>query len=116
MSNYLFLSLLSSLSFYSCLFLIQFGINAVLASAMTGLLGSFLDSKRSHISSIIYCASFAAIGAVSISNNNFFLLLIPLFVSSLFYALKDKFIGWGGKLGAIAFAATGFFFIIVRMI
>ena len=101
----------SCFGFYSCYGLISTDLNPIIASAITGLLCSFLPLipklKISNIAAIGYNSRFAAIGVDQIISHSLYLIFIPLTLFVIFVVTADKFIGHGGKLGTIAFISTG---------
>ncbi len=109
--------IMSILGFYLCLLFIYLGVHPIISSALVGLLCSLplkLFDKSS--SAIMYCSSFAAIGALEIHQGLVFLLIIPLLVWLLYRSLELRFIGFGGKLGTVAFIGTGVFYLLVNFL
>lgn len=95
------------LGFYLCLSLNKFATHdIILASALTGLLGSFFPIKEEY-KAIIYTASFAAMNSRFQLDLHVYNLLIPVILVLLFEMSKNWFMGFGGKLGSIAFFANG---------
>lgn len=86
------------------------GLTAVLSSALTGLIFSFMpDSKHydaPEMKAIIYTASFAAMTSPAFLENIFSLPILAILVTSLYHITKMYFIGFGGKLGSIAFVSS----------
>ena len=80
-------------------------INPVMASSLVGLLGCLLASKKFYkdIEIIAYCGSFAGMSSNVFFSAWWMLVVSALLGSILLIALDKWFIGWGGKLGAIAF-------------
>jgi len=113
MKEKLGLLICSLLTFWSCTYLIIFGVHPIIASALLGLISTFLSKK---VSLIVYCVSFSAIGAGEISNSYMTLSLIPLFSIVIFMVMKNSFIGMGGKLGMIAFVGSGLVYNMVKLL
>lgn len=94
----------------------NFKINIVISSALIGLLGSFIPNRVSElfklkISPLIYCGSFAGMCSVDILNGHQSLALISLIGAVIYYFLKERFVGMGGKLGMTAFMAVAIYFL-----
>jgi len=85
--------------------LIDFGLHGIIASSLVGFIGSFsnlIDHKNKfHLSPLIYCASFAAIG-LSLSSMTS-IIILTLIIPNLFTLSQKRFLGFGGKLGSIAY-------------
>ncbi len=81
-----------------------------MASALTGLLGSLLIKnktfKKINADSLVYCASFAAIGVLKVAPNIIFIIVLAIVITSLFNLAKSYAVGFGGKLGTIAFVSS----------
>lgn len=80
-------------------------ISPVMASSLVGLLGCLLASKKMYkdIEIIAYCGSFSGMSS-HVFFSDWWILIISSFLGSVMLILLEKwFIGWGGKLGAIAF-------------
>jgi hypothetical protein len=75
----------------------------VLASSIIGYMGSKFFRKHQVV---IYCGSFVGMASSEAMGGFFPLLLATLIAVVLFNLSKDVFVGFGGKLGAIAFAGT----------
>ena len=87
----------------ACLALqIQLGLSAVAASALLGLVGSFIPL----LSAIIYIGSFAGMCAPVHLDSPYQLLVISLIGSTIYLFTKNRFVGFGGKMGTIAFASS----------
>ena len=98
---------------------VELSLSDVLASAITGLLGSFLP-ERSFIGKsekmIVYSSSFAAMFANTRVWSPLHFFLVPLLVL-LFFVLSEKlFNGFGGKLGTIAFLSVVSYLIIGKIL
>lgn len=104
------------LAFYvGCMFCVglqtQLNLNPVLSSAMVGFLGTFfhlpnLDSKRLH--SAIYSGSFAGMCTVQVLKGQEQIIIVSV-LGAFLYLLSEKYlIGYGGKLGTIAFVSCAF--------
>ncbi len=79
-----------------------FSISAVLASSFIGILGYFLFRKYEVP---IYCGSFA--GMVSIALFNYYEVgILAILCAFIFLLTKPLFVGYGGKLGTIAFLSS----------
>ena len=92
--------------FYACLFLREsFLLSAIVSSALVGIAGSFLPFDK-EIEQIIYCASFAAMSASYSFSETSIILFLPLILYIVFKLFKTSFLGFGGKLGAMAFVSN----------
>ena len=81
---------------------LQFGIHAVTASALVGLL-AHVFLKRHEIA--LYCGSFAGMTSVVLIRP-LDMLLVALLAGVVFVLLKPVYQGFGGKLGTIAFIGS----------
>lgn len=104
------LGFLVTYGFYS------FGLHPIMASSATGILASFMPKANLYnvedAKGCVYCASFAAIGTHLNYNSPFEFIVLPLFVGILFNLLRPYFVGFGGKLGSLAFVATTFYLLL----
>jgi hypothetical protein len=87
----------------------KYGISAVVASALVGLLGAGVGSLASdvNLSAVVFAGSFAGMTAVAVVP------LVPIAIAGAgagaLYALAirfDVFPGYGGRLGTVAFIST----------
>lgn len=96
--------------FMLCYQFVQLGLNPILASCSCGLVASYIPKSKFYcendVRASIYCASFAAIGTHLSCNTAFEFLLIPFVLGLLFHWGRNLFIGYGGKLGTLAFIST----------
>ncbi len=79
------------------------GIGPVLASAAVGLLGGLLLPK---VSAEIYTGSFVGMCSIGVAPHFSRLLLAGMIAGLVFYASRYVLIGFGGKLGTIAFTSV----------
>ena len=83
------------------------GLNIVIASCIVGLIGALFSEyfRLPHLGLVIFAGSFVGMSTFSLK-------AIPLVIfggalSGLLYKLSlNMFVGFGGRLGAIAFAST----------
>ncbi len=98
-----------SIGFWTCILLQNLGTSAILASVVTGLIGSFLPvSKKYDSKELIACTytgSFTAMGS-AILLHDIYLVILPFLVSVSYLTLSRFYRGFGGKLGSIAFLAS----------
>ena len=96
----------------------QFGLSAVLSSALIGFVGSFYwfsgEIEKSGIHAVIYAGSFAAMAQLEYLSGPGHILLISLIGTSLYLWSKPHLSGFGGKLGTVAFVTTIILVIISR--
>lgn len=79
-----------------------FGVSAVLASSLIGILGYFFVKKHQVA---IYCGSFA--GMVSVALFNYYeVTVLAIICAFIFILTKSLFSGYGGKLGTVAFMSS----------
>jgi hypothetical protein len=91
------------LACFACLALRdQLGLSPVIASALVGFVGSFIPL----LSSIIYIGSFAGMCAPVHLVNPYHILAISFFGTGIYLVTKNRFVGLGGKMGAIALASS----------
>ena len=81
----------------------SFGIGGVLASSTVGLAGAWAVRKYA---AAIYCGSFIGMACSIIFSNPLSLLLASIISGALFILSSNIFVGYGGKLGFMAFAGT----------
>jgi hypothetical protein len=79
------------------------GIGPVLSSAIVGLLGSLLLPK---LGTEIYTGSFVGMCAKAIAPQDSLILLAGINAGLIFYFSRSTLVGFGGKLGTIAFASV----------
>jgi hypothetical protein len=83
---------------------------AVVAAALTGLLGTFIpENKRiesTHIHANIYMGAFVAMGSKVVSAGPWQILLVSFIGSSIYFFMTSYFKGFGGRLGSIAFISS----------
>jgi hypothetical protein len=91
------------LACFACLALqAQLSLSPVIASAVVGLMGSFIPP----LSAIIYIGSFAGMCAPVHLGNPYHILAISFFGTGIYLVTKNRFVGLGGKMGAIALASS----------
>lgn len=91
------------LACFACLTLQSYlGLSPVIASALVGLVGSFIPI----LSAIIYIGSFAGMCTPNHLIGPIHILAISFFGSGIYLITKRRFEGLGGKMGAIAFASS----------
>lgn len=96
--------ILFALGAYSCFLLhVLTPLDAVASSAVVGLIFSFIFKKHQ---AIIYCGSFAGMSSQSYLVNTTWLIPISIFGGLIFYYTKSIALGFGGKLGTIAFVSV----------
>ncbi len=81
---------------------IHFSLGAVIASALTGIIGVTALKKYSIA---IYCGSFVGMISGQLTAGWIEVYLTSLVAGFIFDISKDNFKGYGGKLGAIAFSS-----------
>ena len=91
-------------------------LSVVLASVVTiisfCLLMYFFSNNTNALEGTTYSGTFVGMSASGILNNFLALLIASILGGIIIYLLKNKFLGHGGKLGAIAFIAV----LIVRVV
>lgn len=83
------------------------GLSPVVASCLVGLLGAVIGAwlNSEDIAMVIFAGSFVGMTTVSIAS--FPLMLLAGVACGVLYLLAEPyFVGYGGKLGAIAFIST----------
>ena len=94
----------------ACYLFQKAGMHAVMASALTGLLGSFIHFprlyERSGLHAAIYAGSFAGMCSEKLLQHPGHAFLVSLFGTGIYLLMKPRFTGFGGKLGAISFVAS----------
>lgn len=86
-----------------------FAVPIVLAAAGVGLLGTFIPfNKRfeNHPQMAIYAGSFAGMCSEAVVSSFAELAFISLIGASFIVASKNLFVGFGGRLGGVAFASV----------
>lgn len=98
------------------------GWSTVLASATVGLIISFLPNfnKNSELlaaaPTAVYCGSFVGMSHNTDTPNYIFICVANMFTGLLLIGLKDSFLGFGGKLGSVAFAGVVLAFFLTFLI
>lgn len=100
----------------SCFYLrFHLGLSPVVASALTGLIFSFTPKMKfyDHLDAraIVYAASFAAMAAPSLISEIYDIAFLSILVAASYSFSKPYFLGYGGKLGSIAFISCVVFWI-----
>lgn len=89
-----------------------FAVPIVLASASIGLLGSLIPFPKrfeNHPNAAIYAGSFAGMCSSELITSFSELAIIAFIGSSLFLFGKNMFVGFGGRLGGLAFVSVALF-------
>ncbi len=109
--NFFLMTLFCSIGCITCLYLVAYqGLPNYLASALVGLVGSFLprasfyDSKEA--TACVYAGSFAGMCSVSFFSNTTSVLALCFLVGVSFRFINPYFKGVGGKLGTIGFVSS----------
>ncbi len=110
---------LKLLAFFSgclmCFSLQKAGITPALASALTGFSGSFLHFPKMYekkgLHAAIYSGSFAGMCSAELVQHPLHLFFLSLIGTAVYLFMKTRVLGFGGKLGAVSFVASGFFFL-----
>jgi hypothetical protein len=79
----------------------QFQLPIYFCSALIGLAGGIIFYKNDNIAAAIFCGSF--IGMIDAPLHLGKLFFMSIISASVFFLLRNKFLGLGGKLGATAF-------------
>lgn len=92
---------------------VEAGIPPAMASAMTGLAGSFLHFPKMYekkgLHAAIYSGSFAGMCSQEILQHPLHVFFLSLIGTGIYLLFKPKFLGFGGKLGTVSFLASIFF-------
>lgn len=86
----------------------KMGLSPVVASCIVGLLGALIGTliKSEDLSMVIFAGSFVGMTTVSIAS--FPIMLLAGLACGILYLLAEPvFVGYGGKLGALAFISVG---------
>ena len=98
-------------------FLQKYGCSAVVASCLVGLLGALVGHllKSPDIPLVVFAGSF--VGMTSLALGSTPLMIIAGIVAAVIYKLTEKhFVGFGGKLGTIAFVSVmGSYYVIALL-
>lgn len=85
------------------------GFDNVLSAGITGLLGSFLPAIKKQsiylkkLPPAIYCGAFVGMSNVNVMPLNYSIVFAGLFAGLFYLLFKNLFLGFGGRLGTIAF-------------
>lgn len=97
------------------LFQVKAGIAPALSAALTGLVGSFLHVpkfyERKGLHAAIYSGAFAGMISPELIKHPLHLVYLSIIGTVVYLLLKPKFLGFGGKLGAVSFIASLLFLI-----
>lgn len=93
----------------------KYGLSVVVASCVVGLLGAVLGhfTKSTHLPLVIFAGSF--VGMTSTTVGSIPLMILGGAISGIIYKFSLKlFVGFGGRLGTIAFISTvlSFYFLL----
>lgn len=98
-------------------------LGSVISTGITGVLGSLLPiiNKKSDylkkLPSAIYCGAFIGMSSMQVSPSIDFIIVAGFFTCIILMMSKNLFLGFGGKLGTIAFfgvALASIFFWILK--
>ena len=86
------------------------GFSAVLASALLGFLCTFIplpqNFERKGIHAAFFTGTFAGMSSPQILNDHPRVLLASLVGTMIYFAMKPRLVGIGGKMGAVAFLSS----------
>jgi hypothetical protein len=88
------------------------GLPVVIAAALTGLLGSFIpfpNSYTTHPYAAIYAGSFAGMCSSSLISSYWEIAIISTIGAAIYVLTRNAFLGFGGRLGSVAFASVALF-------
>ena len=101
------------LGFVSCYFMhTELLLPLVVAASLTGLVGTFIPFPKSlneHPYASIYAGSFAGMCSSEMISENWEILCISFIGAILYVATMNLFLGFGGKLGGVAFVSIAIF-------
>lgn len=96
--------------FYGCFLLHQeLHISIVISACVVGLAGTLVPYSRAfhyHPQAAIYTGAFAGMCSSDVIQNVYELIAVSVVGALIYTLLRNKFVGVGGKLGAIAFTAV----------
>lgn len=100
-----------AIGFFGCYLLrVEFSFTPVVASAICGVVASFIPQtklfRQQNVMCAIYSGSFAGMSSISSLNSINDFILISIFGGIILTTLENKFLGVGGKLGMSAFVAV----------
>jgi len=102
-----------------CLLQNHFHLSPVLVSASVGLAGTFIPIPtrydRTGIEAAIFTGSFAGMCSPVLLNGNLKILLASALGALIYILVRPHYQGFGGKLGAVAFAVSLVLFLISRI-
>lgn len=85
------------------------GFDSVLSAGITGLLGSFLPTIKKQsiylkkLPPAIYCGAFVGMSNVNVMPSICSIVFAGLFTGIFYLLFRNLFLGFGGRLGTIAF-------------
>ena len=101
------------------LFQVKAGISPAMSAALTGLMGSFLHFPKFYekkgLHAAIYSGSFAGMISTELIKHPGHLLYLSMIGTAIYLLFKQRFLGFGGKLGAISFIASFLFLITISV-
>ncbi len=93
-----------------CFALRSYGLSSISASAGLGLFATVLPSiqgvDRRRIHATVYAGTFAGMGSLELYQEPTLLAALVMLGALVYWFARPSFIGIGGKLGTIAFAAS----------
>jgi hypothetical protein len=92
------------------------GLSPVLASALVGLLATFLPDSKKRVHAAVYAGTFAGMGSLELLTGPVPILILSVAGAGVFVLTISRFDGIGGKLGAIAFVASAILYGLYVMI
>lgn len=95
---------------YVCFLLHQeLHISVVISACVVGLAGTFIPYSRAfhyHPQAAVYTGAFAGMCSSDVIQSVSELIAVSIVGALIYTLLRNKFVGVGGKLGAIAFTAV----------
>lgn len=86
------------------------GLGPVIASSLVGVGAAFIPKisvRKINIDpAAIYCGSFIGMCDLYSYSNYSFIMIASFFGALLYWSLQNSFLGYGGKLGSIAFGSV----------
>ncbi|MDX1543879.1 MAG: hypothetical protein R3214_08025 [Christiangramia sp.] len=100
---------------------VEFQLGVVLAAGIVGLIGSLIPYLKKgsgllrEVPAAMYCGAFAGMTAPGLANGYLFIFYAGMLTGILLVLAKNMFIGYGGKLGTLAFGGVSIVYSVIYL-
>ena len=87
-------------------YLLSRHFSVVFASSTVGIVFGLIFYKKFDYSAVAFASSFAGMTKLSLINSASWFVVVPFVICTLYYISKNTLVGFGGKLGTIAYISV----------